>query len=96
MDNKTKTPRVKYEHKQQRVFSRELKKKLVEQIEFKKLNVRDVVNLYRVSETSVYKWINKYSAIKRTGTRMVVARRTGLEGFWTILEPLKERLEGAN
>lgn len=55
-----------------RIFSEELKKKLVEEIEFKRLTIKDVVNLYQVSKNSVYCWIKDYSTIHRTGTRMVV------------------------
>lgn len=68
---KTKTIQ-KYQPKQQRVFSVELKKKLVEQIELKKLKVRDVVNLYKVTESSVYRWLQEYSTIKTTGAKMVL------------------------
>ena len=55
-----------------RVFSKELKKKLVEEIEFKRISIRDVVNLYQVSSRSVYIWLRNYSSIHNTGTQMVV------------------------
>ena len=61
-----------YQPKQRRTFSVELKKKLVEQIELKKLKVRDVVNLYRTTDVTVYRWIKQYSTLKRNGTTMVV------------------------
>ena len=49
-----------------------MKRKLVEEIEFTRLKVRDVVNLYKVSSTNVYKWLQKYSSINRAGVTMVV------------------------
>lgn len=63
---------TRYQPKQRRTFSVELKKKLVEQIELKKLKVRDVVNLYRTTDVTVYRWIKQYSTLKRNGTTMVV------------------------
>jgi len=72
MDSSKKKSKHLYYPRQQRIFSLELKKKLVEEIEFKKLKVRDVVNLYQVSMVSVYKWISKYSSLHKTGVTMVV------------------------
>ncbi|MGA2298436.1 MAG: transposase [FCB group bacterium] len=78
----------KYHPRQQRIFSGELKKKLVEQIELKKLKVRDVVNLYQVTETSVYRWLNEYSAFKRTGAKMMMES----ESHETKVDKLLDRI----
>ena len=72
MDSSKKRSKQLYYPKQRRIFSTELKRRLVEEIEYKKLKVRDVVNLYRVSIASVYKWLNKYSTFNRKGVTMVV------------------------
>lgn len=72
MDRTQKKSKSGYQPKQVRIFSRELKKKLVEDIEKKRLKVRDVVNLYRVSETSVYRWLKQYSSTIQAGVKMVV------------------------
>jgi len=72
MDKTNEKCKVKFQLKQRRIFSVELKKKLVEQIETKKLQVRDVVNLYKVSDVSVYRWLQKYSITKPNGVTMVV------------------------
>ena len=61
-----------YQPRVSRTFSKELKKRLVEDIELKKLSIRDVINLYKVTETSVRRWINEYSIHKDRRTRMVV------------------------
>ena len=61
-----------YQPKHKRVFSVTLKKKLVEDIESKRLTVRDVVTLYKVSDTSVYLWLKKYSTTQIPGVKMVV------------------------
>ena len=56
----------------QRKFSKELKKKLVSEIENNRLKVKDVVNLYNVTQQSVYRWLKEYSSTQVTGTIMVV------------------------
>jgi transposase len=62
----------KYQPRQLRVFSSELKKKIVEQIELKKLKIQDVVYLYHTSKQSVYRWLRENSTLSRNGTKMVV------------------------
>jgi transposase len=72
MDSTKKQSHSKYQPRQQRIFSIELKKKLVEEIEYKRLKVRDVINLYKVTDSSVYRWLQEYSTTKNSGARMVV------------------------
>jgi transposase len=72
MDRTGKKGKDIYQPRSLRIFSTELKKKIVEDIELKKIKVRDVVNLYKTSYTSVYKWLNQYSSINKTGVKMVV------------------------
>lgn len=88
MDNLKGKSQVKYQPRQQRVFSAELKKKLVEQIELKKLKVQDVVNLYQTTSTSVYRWLQEYSTLNRTGTKMVVES----ESQSSMVDKLMERI----
>jgi transposase len=88
MDSLKEKNKGRYQPLQQRIFSIELKKKLVEQIELKKLKVRDVVNLYQTTETSVYRWLKEFSTLKRTGTKMVVES----ESQETKVDKLLERI----
>jgi transposase len=55
-----------------RVFSEEFKKKIVADIESSLLRVCTVVREQGVSESAVYKWINKYSRHLRSGHKLVV------------------------
>ena len=55
-----------------RYFSDDFKKSIVKDIETKKLTKKDVSRLYEVSETSVYKWIIKYSKHYQKGVHMVL------------------------
>lgn len=56
-----------------RVFSASLKKEKVKFIDEGKLTVKQVSDLYDVSQTSVYNWIKKFSAISRD-ERVVVEK----------------------
>ena len=88
MNNREKTIKEKYQPRQVRIFSKELKKKLVEEIEFKKLKVKDVVNLYQVTVATVYNWIRKYSTTNSKGIRMVIES----ESHETKIDKLMERI----
>lgn len=74
---KTKMGQTKYN----RIFSSSLKESIVKDIEEKRTSVQDVVTLYAVSATSVYKWLAKYSLTYPSNTRMVVEQES--EAFKT-------------
>jgi transposase len=59
-----------------RIFSTSLKESIVKDIESKRTSVQDVVTLYAVSATSVYKWLAKYSQTYPRSTRMVVEQES--------------------
>jgi transposase-like protein len=59
-----------------RIFSTPLKESIVKDIESKRMSVQDVVTLYNVSTTSVYKWLAKYSETYQVGVRMVVEQES--------------------
>ena len=87
---------TKYSPKQRRIFSRELKKKLVEEIELKRLKVRDVVILYKVSVACVYRWLKQYTTMNIPGVTMVVeteSKESKLEKLYQRINDL-ERIIG--
>jgi transposase-like protein len=55
-----------------RYFSNEFKKKIVKELELKKIKIKDVVSLYEVSSTSVYQWLTLFSKHYTKGTKMVL------------------------
>ncbi len=55
-----------------RVFSDQLKRKIVGHLESGKASVLQVSREYEVSETSVYRWLEKYSRTLRSSTKIVV------------------------
>ena len=62
----------KVEHRQTRYFSESFKKKKVEELDKKLTTVLDICNVYGVSNTAVYKWIYKYSLMRKKSIKMVV------------------------
>jgi transposase-like protein len=59
-----------------RIFSTSLKESIVKDIESKRISVKDVVTLYEVSATAVYKWLAKYSLTYPPEVRMVVEQES--------------------
>lgn len=55
-----------------RTFSEALKKKIVKDIESGKVSIAALCREYEVSNTSVYKWLNKYSRHLRSGKTLVL------------------------
>ena len=55
-----------------RYFSAAFKKQKVCEIEKRQATVADICKTYSVSTTSVYKWIYKYSLMRKKGVKMVV------------------------
>jgi len=68
----SKSVKKKLEIAQRRIFSEEFKVQKVQQIVDKKISVKDVSDLYGVSQMSVYRWLYKYSPHHNKGTIQVV------------------------
>jgi len=95
MKNKQSSLTNKYCPRQRRIFSKELKRKLVEEIELKRLKVKDVISLYRVSSGTVYKWLQNYSTTNYNGTTMVVeteSKESRLEKLYNRIGELERML----
>jgi transposase-like protein len=63
---------VKLSLKPNRIFSDQLKKKIVKDIEQGKVSVLGVSREYQVSTVSVYRWLNKFSAHLHLSTTLVM------------------------
>ena len=57
----------KFNPRPKRIFSLELKKKLVSEIEYNRLTINDVVNMYQVANQTVYRWLREYSSTYKNG-----------------------------
>lgn len=58
--------------RQSRYFSEEFKKKKVDELDKKLTSVAEICREYEVSQPAVYKWIYKYSLMRKKGVKMVV------------------------
>jgi transposase len=95
MKTKQSSLTTKYTPRQRRIFSKELKRKLVEEIEHKRLKVKDVVNLYNVSTGIVYQWLRLYTSMNIAGVTMVVeteSKESKLEQLYRRINDLERML----
>lgn len=76
--------------RQYRYFSNEFKKQKVRDIENNILKVSDICKEYEVSSAAVYKWIYKYSAMKKKGVRQVVETDSDTKKIKALKEHIKE------
>jgi transposase len=58
--------------RQNRYFSEDFRRKKVQEIEKGICTITEICRQYQVSPTSVYKWIYKYSVMKKRGVKTVV------------------------
>jgi transposase len=59
-----------------RTFSESLKRKLVKELELGKVRVKEVSEIYEVSESAVYVWLNKYSEIYQRRNQVIVEEQS--------------------
>lgn len=83
-----------YEIKLTRLFSEELRKQIVGQIERKELTVAQTMREYQVSKQAVYNWLYRYSRTLKKGTRMVMEKDSGEKTSQELRNRIKE-LEAA-
>jgi transposase len=71
-----------------RYFSEEFKKKKVDELDKKITTISEICKEYGLSTTAVYKWIYKYSLMKKKGVKMVVEA----ESDTTKIKALKQHI----
>ena len=90
MKRQQKSLTARYNPRTMRIFSKELKRKLVSEIESKKLSVRDVVNLYKVASQTVYRWLKEFSTTNIAGTIMVLQSDSTEQRVQNLLNHISE------
>jgi transposase-like protein len=80
--------------RQRRIFSTELKKQIVRDIERGKLTVYQVSREYSIYPSSVYRWIEKFSHNLQRGTVLVMQKKSEASNKEALLKKIKE-LESA-
>jgi transposase-like protein len=79
-----------YNLKRIRIFSEEVKKKIVKDLEHQLINISEVTRDYEVSRTSIYNWIYRYSGHKKRGERIVVESKSQEKKVTELKERIKE------
>lgn len=82
--------KLKTKERQNRYFSEEFKRKKVSEIERHISTISEVCREYQVSATAVYKWIYKYSGMKKKGIKMVVESKSDTKKLEALKEEIKQ------
>lgn len=69
-----------------RIFSEDFKKQKVKELDDKTISICQLVNLYSVSRTTVYKWLAKYSVHYHKETKMVVQMESETHKLQLVLQ----------
>lgn len=73
-----------------RYFSEGFKRKKVEEIEKNVSKVSEICKEYQVSHVAVYKWIYKYSAMRKKGEKQIVESESDTRKLIELKEKIKE------
>lgn len=73
-----------------RYFSEDFKKKRVRELENNLVSISDICKTYRVSRTSVYRWIYKYSSMAKKEVKQVVEAKSDTKKIQLLEDRIKE------
>ncbi|MGZ5244707.1 MAG: transposase, partial [Bacteroidia bacterium] len=73
-----------------RVFSDGFKKKKVKEIERNQTSVCELSREYNVTRSAIYKWIYKYSAMRKKGVKQVIELKSDTHKLQVLQEKIKE------
>lgn len=73
-----------------RYFSEDFKRKKVSELDRNLVSVSEVCREYQVSSSSVYKWIYKYSKMRKKGLKQVVESKSDSAKIQALREQIKE------
>jgi transposase len=73
-----------------RYFSEDFKRKKVSEIERNLISISSLCREYQVSDTAVYNWIYKYSAMRKRGVKQVVEAKSDSKKIQALREQVKE------
>jgi transposase-like protein len=76
--------------RQNRYFSEELKRQKVSDLERNLVTIPELCREYRVSRTSVYKWIYKYSKSRKRQERQIVEKKSDTRKIKEMQDRIKE------
>ncbi len=76
--------------RQNRYFSEDFKRKKVSEIDRNLVGISEICREYQVSATAVYKWIYKYSRMRKKGLKQVVESESDSKKIEQLRAQVKE------
>jgi transposase len=73
-----------------RYFSEDFKRKKVSELDRNLIGISELCREYQVSNTAVYKWIYKYSVMRKKGLKQVVEAKSDSKKIIALKEQVKE------
>ena len=73
-----------------RVYSEGFKKKMVRDFESGRFSALELTKLHRISESTVYRWIYKFSTFNEQGARVVEMKQSSLQKVRELEKRIKE------
>jgi transposase len=78
------------QERQKRYFSEDFRRKKVCEIERNLTSIAEVSRAYQVSTTAIYKWIYRYSRMRKKGEKQVVESKSDSQKILALKEQVKE------
>ena len=76
--------------RQNRYFSEDFKRKKVSELDRNLITIAELSRQYQVNKTAVYKWIYKYSGMRKKGLKQVVEAKSDSVKLLQMKEKIKE------
>lgn len=73
-----------------RYFSEDFKRRKVSELDRNLINICEICRDYQVSYTAVYKWIYKYSRMRKQGVKQVVEAMSDTKKIQALKDQVKE------
>lgn len=78
------------QERRNRYFSEDFKRKKVSELDRNLISISELCREYQVSDTAVYTWIYKYSAMRKKGVKQVVEAKSDSKKLLALREQIKE------
>ena len=76
--------------RQNRYFDEDFKRKKVSELDRNLITIAELTRQYQVNRAAVYKWIYKYSAMRKRGLKQVVEAKSDSRKLLQMKEEIKE------
>lgn len=73
-----------------RYFSEDFKRKKVSEVDRNLISISELCREYQVSNTAVYKWIYKYSVMRKKGLKQVIEWKSDSKKILDLKEQVRE------